>query len=325
MQTLKEYINKINKAIVEIQYPEEPSGLYEPIRYTMDNGGKRIRPLLTLLCNDALGGEKENALPQAIGIELFHNFTLLHDDVMDNADMRRGQPTVHCKWDRNTAILSGDTMLTMATQFICDCSNEKLFNTISLFNKTAMEVYEGQQYDMNFETEKRISVDEYINMIKLKTSVLLGCACKLGAIAAGAQAKDCNAVYDFGINLGIAFQLQDDFLDVYGNSPEFGKIIGGDIINNKKTFLLTTAIEKADSKTKKELNHWLNAGEASSNQEKIENITMIYNSLGIPDICESKIKEYSDISLNSISAINMSNHYRKLFISFVEMLMHRQK
>lgn len=325
MQTLKEYINKINTAIAEIQYPEEPSGLYEPIRYTMDNGGKRIRPLLTLLCNDALGGEKENALPQAIGIELFHNFTLLHDDVMDNADMRRGQPTVHCKWDRNTAILSGDTMLTMATQLICDCSNEKLFNTISLFNKTAMEVYEGQQYDMNFETEKRISVDEYINMIKLKTSVLLGCACKLGAIAAGAQAKDRNAVYDFGINLGIAFQLQDDFLDVYGNSPEFGKIIGGDIINNKKTFLLTTAIEKADSKTKKELNRWLNAGEASSNQEKIENITMIYNSLGIPDICESKIKEYSDISLNSISAINMSNHYRELFISFVEMLMHRQK
>jgi hypothetical protein len=325
MQTLKEYINKINKAIAEIQYPEEPSGLYEPIRYTMDNGGKRIRPLLTLLCNDALGGEKENALPQAIGIELFHNFTLLHDDVMDNADMRRGQPTVHCKWDRNTAILSGDAMLTMATQFICDCSNEKLFNTISLFNKTAMEVYEGQQYDMNFETEKHISVNEYINMIKLKTSVLLGCACKLGAIAAGAQAKDCNAVYDFGINLGIAFQLQDDFLDVYGNSPEFGKIIGGDIINNKKTFLLTTAIEKADSKTKKELNRWLNAGEASSNQEKIENITMIYNSLGIPDICESKIKEYSDISLNSISAINMSNHYRELFISFVEVLMHRQK
>ena len=325
MQTLKEYINKINNVIAEIKYPNEPSGLYQPIKYTMDNGGKRIRPLLTLLCNDALGGEKGNALPQAIGIELFHNFTLLHDDVMDNADIRRGKPTVHCKWDRNTAILSGDAMLTLATQFICTCNKEKLYDTISLFNKTAIEVYEGQQYDMNFETEKHISVNEYINMIRLKTSVLLGCACKLGAIASGASADDCNAVYDFGINLGIAFQLQDDFLDVYGNSPAFGKIIGGDIINNKKTFLLTTAIEKADCETKKELNHWLNTNEASKNHEKIKNITTIYNTLGIPDICESRIKEYSDISLNSISGINFSNHYKDLFISFVEMLMHRQK
>lgn len=325
MHTLNEYISRVNNAIAEIKYPQEPSGLYEPIRYTMDNGGKRVRPLLTLLCNDALGGEKENALPQAIGIELFHNFTLLHDDVMDNADVRRGKPTVHCKWNRNTAILSGDAMLTMATQFICTCNNEKQHNIVSLFNKTAMEIYEGQQYDMNFETEKNISVNEYINMIRLKTSVLLGCACKLGALVSGASIQDCNAVYDFGINLGVAFQLQDDFLDVYGNSPAFGKIIGGDIINNKKTFLLTTAMEKAQGETKKALNHWLDMNDASLNKEKIENITQIYNTLGVPDICEAKIKEYSDVSLDSISGINLSENYKNLFISFVEMLMHRQK
>lgn len=325
MQTLEGYINKINKAITEIRFPQEPYGLYEPIVYTMDNGGKRIRPLLTLLCNDALGGENEDALPQAIGIELFHNFTLLHDDVMDNAAIRRGKPTVHRKWNRNTAILSGDAMLTLATQFLSTCREEKLYSIMSLFNKTAMEVYEGQQYDMNFETEKNISVNEYINMIRLKTSVLLGCACKLGAIVSGASVKNCDAVYNFGINLGVAFQLQDDYLDVYGSSPAFGKTIGGDILNNKKTFLLTTALVKAGREAKEELHYWLNTNNEDSNQEKIENITSIYNALDIPYICEKKIKEYSDIALSSISEINLNREYKELFASFVEMLMHRKK
>lgn len=217
MKTSAEYIDSINRLIAGIPYPEEPHGLYEPIAYTLDCGGKRLRPMLLLASCDAVGGKMERAVNQALGIEMFHNFTLLHDDVMDRADKRRGKPTVHCKWNEATAILSGDAMLTMASQLMGSGCNDKLSEVLDLFQGTAMEIYEGQQYDMDFESRDDVTVAEYIEMIRLKTSVLLGCACRLGALMGGADIEIQEALYRYGISLGLAFQLQDDWLDTYGD------------------------------------------------------------------------------------------------------------
>lgn len=296
-------VNYINSAISKIKYPDEPSGLYEPIKYTLSDGGKRLRPLLTLATCDALGGDIDGAKNQAIGIEIFHNFTLLHDDVMDNADMRRGKATVHRKWNEATAILSGDAMLTLATQFMTKGDGTKIWDVISLFNTTAMEVYQGQQYDMDFEKRLDVTVDEYLEMIRLKTSVLLGCACKLGAIMAGAFDSEQKAFYKYGVKLGLAFQLQDDFLDTYGDPNIFGKKIGGDILNDKKTWLLISALNEDNSGKLKEII----GNKEIAPEEKIAQVKSIYDNLNLGNRCKELMEKYATEAIDALKTVGLSD------------------
>ena len=279
MLTFNQYLERVNAAIENLPYPAQPAHLYEPISYTMALGGKRIRPVLVLMACEAVGGDIEKAIMPAVGLEMYHNFTLLHDDVMDKADIRRGKPTVHVKWDDKTAILSGAAMLTMATQLIARDDAAVMPQVMELFNRTAMEIYEGQQYDMDFESRGDVTVEEYIAMIRLKTSVLLGCACKMGALIGGADEATAQRFYEIGENLGLAFQLQDDMLDVWGDEATFGKAIGGDIMNNKKTFLLINACQRATDDNRIELALWLNT-ENASRAVKVPAVTAIYERLG---------------------------------------------
>ena len=326
METIERYMEIANEAIASTRIDKAPERLYEPINYTMKLGGKRLRPTLMMMSCEAFGCHYSMCLNQAVGLEYFHNFTLLHDDVMDNADMRRGMPTVHRKWDVNTAILSGDTMLTLAGQMIVEKKHgAKSRRLVELFNRTAIEVYEGQQYDMDFETRTDVSVDEYINMIRLKTSVLFGCACKMGAIVAGARVADQNSIYDFALNLGLAFQLQDDYLDVFGDPATFGKAIGGDILNAKRTFMLISAYNAANDAQKAELNRLLAIDNPERNAEKIEGVTQLYNELGIPAICRAEIKRYSDLAVRSLDKIAFDRDDRKKFIELVNMLIKRDR
>ena len=296
-------VKYINTAISKIKYPEEPNGLYEPIKYTLSEGGKRLRPLLTLASCDALGGDIDGAKNQAIGVEIFHNFTLLHDDVMDNADMRRGKATVHRKWNEATAILSGDAMLTLATQFMTKGDGTKIWDVISLFNTTAMEVYQGQQYDMDFEKRLDVTVDEYLEMIRLKTSVLLGCACKLGAIMAGAFDSEQKAFYKYGVKLGLAFQLQDDFLDTYGDPNIFGKKIGGDILNDKKTWLLISALNEDNSGKLKEII----GNKEIAPEEKIAQVKSIYDNLNLGNRCKELMEQYATEAIDALKTVGLSD------------------
>ena len=304
MFSLEYLVNYINSAISKIQYPTEPNGLYEPIRYTLSEGGKRLRPLLTLATCDALGGDITAAKNQAIGVEIFHNFTLLHDDVMDNADMRRGKATVHRKWNEATAILSGDAMLTLATQFMTKGDGTKTWDVISLFNTTAMEVYQGQQYDMDFEKRLDVTVDEYLEMIRLKTSVLLGCACKLGAIMAGAFDSESKAFYKYGVKLGLAFQLQDDYLDTYGDPNIFGKKIGGDILNDKKTWLLISALNEDNSGELKSLIGNKNIDP----EEKISRVKAIYDQLNLGNRCKGLMNQYATEAIDALKTVGLSDN-----------------
>ena len=246
-------LQTIERALAQVPYPTRPEGLYEPIEYVLSMGGKRLRPTLLLLAHGLYGGQPEAALPAAVGIETYHNHTLLHDDLMDRADMRRGKPTVHKKWNDNTAVLSGDTMLIMAFRHIMDCPCRRQADVLRLFARSAQEICEGQQYDVNFETRTDVTEAEYIEMIRLKTSVLLGCAVQMGALIADAPDADCRALYRFAEKVGLAFQLQDDYLDVYGDPKVFGKKIGGDILCAKKTFLLINALNRADDATRSRL------------------------------------------------------------------------
>lgn len=324
MLSFNQYVEIASRAIAEIKYPASPAQLCEPIAYTMALGGKRLRPVLTLMACDAFCGDYTRALHQAVGIELYHNFTLLHDDVMDKADMRRGKPTVHVKWNENVAILSGDAMLTMASQHVADADNAHLKAAIYLFNKTAMEVYDGQQYDMDFESRMDVSEQEYIEMIRLKTSVLLGCACKMGAIMADASPADAEAIYQYGMNLGVAFQLQDDILDVYGDPASFGKSIGGDIMNNKKTFMLINAVNRAIGADREELLGWINAENPDRNA-KVSAVTAIYDRIGIRTIAEEAMNRYNDLALATIDTTTMSDEAKSAFRDFANMLMHRNR
>ena len=311
MQTIDKYIDVINKAIAAIEYPQTPFGLYEPVKYQLDMGGKRVRPLLALMACDMFGGDIDEVISPALGLEIFHNFTLLHDDVMDKADIRRGRPTVHKAWNENTAILSGDAMQIIATQKVCETPARVLKEVLDLYNKTALEICEGQQYDMDFETREDVTREEYIEMIRLKTAVLIGCALKMGALIAGATPCQADGIYMFGENIGLAFQLQDDYLDVYGDAETFGKKIGGDILNNKKTYMLISALTMAEGETKERLKALLN-GEA--NDEKIVQVTGIYSELGIDKIAREKIAEYSQKALayleelpNNVELKNFAN------------------
>ena len=324
MHTFNEYLERVNNAIKAIPYPEQPSHLYEPITYTMDLGGKRLRPVLVLMACEAVGGDINCALTPAIGLEMFHNFTLLHDDVMDKADIRRGKPTVHVKWDDNTAILSGDAMLTMATQLIAQAPADVMPQVMDLYNRTAMEIYEGQQYDVDFETRNDVTVDEYIEMIRLKTSVLLGCACKMGALIGGADEATAQLFYKVGENLGLAFQLQDDMLDVWGDEATFGKAIGGDIMNNKKTFLLINAMQRATGDHKVELSLWLSTPNASR-AVKVPAVTAIYDALNLRDLSLDAINRYNDEALEALSKIAISDEARSEFANFITRLVKRDK
>lgn len=287
MLTVDQYSELIEKELASLTYPKVAPGLYEPIRYTLDGGGKRLRPVLLMAAAEAFGGNAQEVMPQALGIEMFHNFTLLHDDVMDNADVRRGRPTVHRRWNSSAAILSGDAMLTMASVLMGKGDDSALASTLELFNTTAMEIYQGQQLDMEFEDRTDVSVDEYMEMIRLKTSVLLACACAIGALRAGASRAGCEAMYRYGERLGLAFQLQDDYLDTYGDPTLFGKEIGGDIINEKKTWLWITAMAERPDDMKKVLAKKL------TDYLKVREITAIYDELDLPARTHTLIECYA--------------------------------
>ncbi len=325
MLKFEDYVEKASRAVAAIEYPKQPAGLYEPISYTMSLGGKRLRPVLALMACDAFAGSADRAIDAAVGIELYHNFTLLHDDVMDKADMRRGCPTVHVKWNDNTAILSGDAMLTMACQYIARTPADVLPRVLDIFNRTAMEVYEGQQYDVDFEQRNDVTEEEYIEMIRLKTSVLLGCACKIGAIVGGADEAAADTLYKYGCDLGLAFQLQDDWLDVYGDPKTFGKEIGGDIANNKKTYMLINAMAAAKGSDAEELGRWLADNDPAHRAEKIAAVRGIYDKLGIAQQAEKAIARYTWQSLEWLDTVKMDEEARVAFRNFSTMLLSRKK
>ena len=291
MRNSKELLRMVNERIASMTYDRKPYSLYEPVEYVLSLGGKRIRPVLMRLGYEMYRPDAERVLDVAVGLETYHNFTLLHDDLMDNADVRRGKPTVHKRWDANTAVLSGDTMLVMAYCNIAKAPTESAQEVMSLFNETALQISEGQQYDMEFEHRGDVTEDEYIEMIRLKTSVLLACALKMGAIMAGAPAEDAERLYLIGERIGLAFQLQDDYLDVFGDPVVFGKAIGGDIMENKKTFMLINALLKASPSQRSELEHWL-AAESPRAEEKIAAVTRIYKEIGVDTMAQERIKKY---------------------------------
>ena len=300
-----EILKLVNKYLDNLSYDRKPSSLYEPIRYVLSMGGKRIRPVLMLLSYNMFRENPEEILMPACALETYHNYTLLHDDLMDNADLRRGHETVHRKWDANTAILSGDSMLVLAYQRMAQCDKQKMPEVLSLFTETALEIGEGQQYDMDFEHRNDVTEDEYIEMIRLKTSVLLACAMKIGAILAGASKEDADNLYRFGEQIGLAFQLQDDYLDVYGDTRVFGKAIGGDITSNKKTYMLINALLRANDTQRAELEKWISATEFDR-EEKIAAVTRLYNEIGIDKLAQEKINFYFEQSRKYLAAVSVA-------------------
>lgn len=324
MLTATEIQEKVNAYIASLPYERRPKSLYDPIEYVLAAGGKRIRPSFVLMAYNLFHDDVDRILPVATALETYHNYTLLHDDLMDKADMRRGRPTVHKKWDDNTAILSGDTMLVLAYEHLAKCDTKYLKPALDLFTETALEVSEGQQFDMEFETRNDVAEEEYIEMIRLKTSVLLACALKMGAVVAGASDADANALYAFGEKVGLAFQLQDDLLDVYGDPKVFGKAIGGDITSNKKTFMLINAFNRADAGTRAELERWTTATEFDP-AEKIAAVTEIYNRLGIDKLAEERIKEYFEQSRQHLDELSVSDDRKAVLREYTERMMNRKK
>ncbi|ERI80924.1 polyprenyl synthetase [Bacteroides pyogenes F0041] len=323
MFTASQILDKINSHIAALQFIRTPEGLYQPIEYVLSLGGKRIRPVLMLMAYNLYKEDIASVYAPATGVEVYHNYTLLHDDLMDRADLRRGKPTVHKIWNDNTAILSGDAMLVMAYQYMTDCAPEYLKEVLDLFSRTALEICEGQQMDMEFEFRKDVSEAEYLDMIRLKTAVLLASALKIGAILAGASALDADFLYQFGVRIGIAFQLRDDLLDIYGDTEVFGKKIGGDILCNKKTYMLIKALERVDELERKNLNFWLDA-ETFDPVEKIQAVTSIYDRLNIRKICENKIREYYDLAMESLNAVSVIEEKKYELKNVVKLLMYRE-
>ena len=307
----------------QTQYGQSPAELYDPIRYIMGLGGKRMRPLMTLLAASLFTDDWQKALKPAVAVEVFHNFTLLHDDIMDQAPLRRGQPTVHEKWNANIAILSGDVMLVKAYEQLLDVETTYLRQVLKRFSQTAAEVCEGQQMDMNFESRQTVTEAEYIDMIRLKTSVLLGFALELGGIVAGADADSTQWLYDAGVNIGIGFQLKDDLLDVYGDPAKFGKQVGGDIIANKKTFLLIEALERAEGQVRIDLLDWL--GRATFDKaDKVSAVTAIYNQLGIRELTEIRIADYFAKGFANLEQITADSARKNVLLSFAHQLVERE-
>lgn len=324
MLTAQQLQEKINFYFSEQAIVKPPKELYEPIKYILSLGGKRIRPVLMLMAYNLYKEDVAQIYPTAAGIEIFHNYTLLHDDLMDRADMRRGNKTVHKLWDDNTAILSGDAMLVLAYKYIAACPAPYLKEIIDLFNTTAIEICEGQQYDVDFEKRQDVTEEEYLEMIRLKTAVLLAASLKMGAIQAEASPEDAALLYDFGINIGISFQLQDDFLDVYGDPAVFGKKIGGDILCNKKTYMLIKALELANDTQKRELLSWMEL-KTFNPDSKIAFFIDLYNKVGINVVCQNKMKQYYDKAMNCLNSVNVPKERKNELINLVHELMYRQK
>ena len=319
----EEILQKVNQALDALPYDRRPQSLYDPIRYVLSLGGKRIRPVLMLLGYSLFRENPETIIMQALGLETYHNYTLLHDDLMDNADLRRGHATVHKRWDANTAILSGDSMLVLAYQRIAQCDDRHLPAVLSLFTETALEIGEGQEYDMDFETRNDVREEEYIEMIRLKTSVLLACALKMGAILADASAHDAELLYKVGEQVGLAFQLQDDLLDVYGDPKVFGKAIGGDITSNKKTYMLINAINRATPTQRAELMRWIEAKEFDR-QEKIAAVTRLYDALGIRQLCEEKINHYFGEAQKYLDQVGVAEERKAHLRQYMNEMVKRQ-
>lgn len=306
-----------------LNFPEYPGTLYEPIRYMLSLGGKRMRPVLVLLSAKMFGADVNDALHPAMGVEVFHNFTLLHDDIMDKAPLRRGNPTVHEKWNSNVAILSGDAMFVKSCQLMMMAPPSVIPAVMQLFLTTALEVCEGQQMDMDFESLSRVSIEEYLEMIRLKTAVLVGGSLGIGAVIAGASSADVQHMYDFGVNLGVAFQLQDDILDVYGDADKFGKQVGGDILSNKKTFLLLTAMQLADGSDAEELNGWLDYN-GNDYTKKVSAVTALYNRLGVRAAAEAKMEALYAEALSHLNALPLSADQTAPLRELSAMLMARE-
>lgn len=325
MNKINSYREKIEQALKEKSYGSHPKELYEPIAYIMSLGGKRMRPVLVLIACDYFDGNINKAMDAALAVELFHNFTLVHDDIMDKAPLRRGNETVHQKWDDNIAILSGDVMVVKSYQELCKYSADILPELLSIFSDTAIKVCEGQQLDMNYEKVQKVSILHYLKMIELKTAVLLGGAMKIGAIIGGARKEDAQHIYEFGKHLGIAFQLQDDVLDVYADAEKFGKQKGGDIIANKKTYLLLKAMEMAEGNRymKEELQQWIHAPQFNAS-EKVEAVTNIYNFLNVKELAQKEMQKQYDIALEHLNKIPVNNSKKDELVKFAESLMIRE-
>ena len=323
MFTASQLSEMVNRHIEELKFTRNPEGLYSPVTYVLSMGGKRLRPVLMLMAYNLYREQVDDIWGPVTGIEVYHNHTLLHDDVMDHADLRRGKPTVHKVWSENAAILSGDAMLILAYRYMSQCPDCCRKEVIDLFSLTALEICEGQQLDMEFEQRKDVSEAEYVEMIRLKTSVLLASALKIGALLGGAPAEDADALYDFGMNMGVAFQLQDDWLDVYGDPAVFGKNIGGDILCNKKTYLLIKAAERADADQRAQLEAWVDAVSFDPN-EKIEAVTTLYNQLGVRKLCREKIEEYTRRAKVSLAAVNVATEKKRELEKLLNDLMCRE-
>ena len=322
MHSIEQLQHLVNKAIADTKYTEQPAELYEPISYLMQFGGKRMRPVLVLIATEMFDGNVLKALDAAIGIELFHNFTLMHDDIMDKAPLRRGKPTVHAKWNESAAILSGDVMFVEAYKLMIKVEDSILREVLAIFSDTASGVCQGQQADMNFEKRDEVSLTEYLEMIRQKTAVLLAGSMQIGALIGGAVPDQANLLYEFGENLGLAFQLQDDILDVYGNPEKFGKQVGGDILSNKKTFMLIKAKELATGNTKSEIDQWLNRSDDPF--AKVEAITSIYNLLEVRKLAEIEMEEYVNKALRALELISVDRSKKDLLRGFAEQLLIRE-
>lgn len=314
---------KVNHFLENLPYNRQPISLYAPIRYVLSMGGKRIRPVLMLLAYQLYKDDPESILMQAAALETYHNYTLLHDDLMDNADLRRGHETVHKKWNANQAILSGDSMLVLAYERMAQCPKDKLARVLTIFTETALEIGEGQQYDIDFEQRTDVKEEEYIEMVRLKTSVLLACALKIGATLAGAPDEDLLNLYKFGEQVGLAFQLQDDFLDVYSDPKVFGKAIGGDITSNKKTYMLINAFNHANDAQREELTRWITA-KTFDREEKVAAVTRLYNEIGVDKLALDKIAYYFEQSKKYLDAVKVEEDKKTVLRQYAEKMMSRK-
>jgi geranylgeranyl diphosphate synthase type II len=313
---------ELEKALNNLQLPEQPAKLYQPVRYALENGGKRMRPVLVLLGCKLFSEDISNAIHPALGIELFHNFTLIHDDIMDKAPVRRGKPSVYEQWDPNVAILSGDAVFIKAYQELLQTDKNVILPVLDLFNKTALEICEGQQMDMDFEERNDVSIDDYLHMITLKTAVLLGASLKIGALTGGASENQAQALYDFGLNCGIAFQLQDDILDVFGESKKVGKQKGGDILANKKTFLLLKAQELSSGQIENNLNDWISS--SNSGSDKVAGVTSIYDQLNVRELAEERMWSYFNTGIAALEKVDSDEKWKSVLLDFSRSLMHRE-
>lgn len=324
MYSIDQLTSKVATALAELPFDRKPEGLYAPIKYVLSMGGKRIRPVLMLMAYNMYKPNVDEIMNVALGLEVYHNFTLLHDDLMDRAQVRRGKPCVHKVWNDNTAILSGDNMLVMAYRLMSSCSPASLPMVMHVFTETALQIDEGQQYDMDFENRMDVTEEEYLEMIRLKTSVLLACALKIGALLGGASEADADALYTYGERVGLAFQLQDDYLDVYGDYGTFGKAIGGDILCNKKTFMLINALQRATGSVRDELNGWLSGSDCDA-AAKIRAVTDIYTTLGVNELAQHRISAYIQEAESVLDRVSLPDDRKAILRQWAEHLLERKK